>query len=98
MYRSNRRFAISTGVLTAVILVVFVSQIGPVGVPWNAVFPTRSSASGLREGVGLDDDGLAHLPVNYTGFVPPVAGSNYLDGSYGTTITRLSNGIAQFND
>src|SRR5262249_18892334 len=55
-------------------------------------------ASGLREGVGLDDDGLAHLPVNYTGFVPPVAGSNYLDGSYGTTITRLSNGIAQFND
>ncbi len=44
---------------------------------------------------GRLDDGLIHLPTNYSGWTPPAVGGDFTDSAYGTTITRLSNGQAQ---
>jgi hypothetical protein len=57
------------------------------------VFMTKPSSAGAV--AGMLDDGQVRLPANYTNFVPPAV---FTDSAYGTTITRLSNGLAQFND
>lgn len=47
---------------------------------------------------GLLDDKKPHLPTNYLNWTPPALGQSYTDSVFGTTITRLSNGLAQLND
>ncbi|MBI2469446.1 MAG: hypothetical protein HYV62_16760 [Candidatus Rokubacteria bacterium] len=42
-------------------------------------------------------DGSVLAPINYSTFVPPAAGVSYLDATFGTAITRLSNAPQQPN-
>ncbi len=63
----------------------------------NFVFSTTAASSGGST-AGLLDDGQVHLPINYTNFPQPTVGVNFTDSAFGTTITRLSNGLIQFND
>src|SRR5262245_55962434 len=46
---------------------------------------------------GLPDDRQVHLPNNYTNWTPPPMGMSFTDSAYGSLITRLSDGAAQFN-
>src|SRR5215470_8693955 len=46
---------------------------------------------------GRLDDRRSYIPANYTDWSPPVLGVSFKDPTYGTLITRLSNGLAQFN-
>lgn len=46
---------------------------------------------------GQKDDGLAHLPPGFDSFVPPAQGNSYFDQQYGCSITRLTDGKAQFH-
>ncbi len=47
---------------------------------------------------GIPDDNKIYLPPDYAAFTPPNVGSKYFDTVFGTTLVRLSNGQAQFND
>jgi len=38
---------------------------------------------------GFVDDGVAHIPANYTTFVPPAEGGSYVDALTGCTVTRV---------
>ena len=47
---------------------------------------------------GMLDDGQVHLPAYYTNFPAPSVGVSFKDSAFGAMITRLSDGLAQFND
>ncbi len=63
----------------------------------NYTFTTTGTvASGGA--AGMLDDKRPYLPPSYTSFAMPALGGSYTDPVYGTNITRLTNGPAQFND
>jgi hypothetical protein len=39
---------------------------------------------------GLPDDGLVHIPPNYTTFTPPAKGGSYTDPAFGCVVHRLT--------
>ena len=45
---------------------------------------------------GLIDDNAIKIPGNYTTWTPPVKGCSYVDPTFSTVITRLSNGTVDF--
>ena len=49
-------------------------------------------------GPGLLDRNQVLVPANYTAFPPPAVGAPYVDSTFGTTVTRLSDGWKTFKD
>ena len=45
---------------------------------------------------GVFNDTKIHLPADYTTWSPPEAGVSFSDGVFGSSLTRLSHGMAQF--
>ncbi|NOT60960.1 MAG: hypothetical protein HOP19_12145 [Acidobacteria bacterium] len=56
---------------------------------------TPSVSSGV---LGVLDKNQILVPANYTSFTPPAVGGQYVDSSFGTTVTRLSDGWKTFKD
>jgi hypothetical protein len=53
------------------------------------MMPGTAKAQGVPI-CGQSNDGLAHIPPNWTNFTPPAEGSSYVDPVFGCTVTRLT--------
>jgi hypothetical protein len=60
----------------------------------NLIMLTHDAAGGP----GVPDKNQVLVPANYTAFPPPPVGGQYVDSTFGTTVTRLSDGWKTFKD
>src|SRR5262245_41095126 len=58
----------------------------------------ETQANSQFPAIGILDDRGVHVPANYTNWTPPAVGVSFTDSAFGSLMTRLSNGPAQFND
>ena len=64
----------------------------------DLVTATPSFTASLTGLAGLPENERIMVPANYTTFSPPAVGGQFVDSVFGTTITRLSDGMKQFKD
>ena len=65
----------------------------------TATTNTAPKATKATEGppAGRLDNKRTYIPTSYADWTAPALGSSYIDPAFGTKITRLSDGMAQFN-